>query len=304
MKLFGIISAAILMSFVACKDNSTFTKRALLLLGMGGTSSLTGNGHDWTLMSGIDSTAPSSTVRLVFIHHSTGSAWIATGYGNLGATLNANNYYVTECDYGWDAQTNDNLGDTTDTVYWPLWFNDTKMPYVYSNTSHFDYPANTLSDPGGENEIIMFKSCYPNSEVGGSITDEQTIYNGLLAYFAAHTNKMFVLIVPPPEIDIASAPLTRELANWLVADDGWLDGYTGNNVYVFDYYNVLTDPDNHHRVESGEVKHIITDYPSRPSHANELYYPTGDSHPSAAGQQKATAEFVPLLNAFYNNWKP
>jgi len=34
--------------------------------------------------------------------------------------------------------------------------------------------------------------------------------------------------------------------------------------------------------------------------------PTGsnrDSHPTTAGHQKATAEFVPLLNVFYNRWK-
>ena len=42
--------------------------------------------------------------KIMFIHHSCGSNWLANGNGNLGAALNANNYYVTESDYGWDAE--------------------------------------------------------------------------------------------------------------------------------------------------------------------------------------------------------
>jgi hypothetical protein len=32
-------------------------------------------------------------------------------------------------------------------------------------------------------------------------------------------------------------------------------------------------------------------------------YPSGDSHPTTAGHQKATVEFLQLLNVFYNRWK-
>ncbi len=253
---------------------------------------------------GLDTSAPGATVRMVFIHHSTGSHWIASGTGNLGQALNDNNYYVTETDYGWNAETGDNLGGSTDTWNWPDWFNETKMPYVYANDENFDY-TNAFTDPGGENEIIMFKSCFPNSEVGDSIDDEKAIYNGLLTYFAAHTDKLFVLIIPPPEITINSAPLTRELANWLADfEHGWLAGYTHRNVWAFDYYNVLTDPANHHRVEDGSIVHSVTGSPSREGHGDELYYYSGgDDHPTAAGHRKATAEFVPMLNAFYHLWK-
>jgi hypothetical protein len=308
MKRISILVIAFVLFLAACddkKDNNGDSLLPLLLGGGGATGA-----HDWTLMSNVKVAAPASTVKLVFVHHSTGSDWIANGTGNLGQELNANNYWVAESDYGWGptvAPYGDAIGNHTDTVDWPNWFgSSTVMSALYASTHHEDYPANTMSDPGGENAIIMFKSCFPNSEVGDSIDDEKAIYNGLLAYFAAHTDKMFVLIVPPPEIDISSAALTRELANWLVAADGWLNGYAGGNVYVFDYYNVLTDPKNHHRVEGTvikNVKHIITDSPAHPLHPDELYYPTGDSHPSAAGHQKATAEFVPILNACFNHWK-
>jgi hypothetical protein len=303
------IFCIIAMSFLAACDDKKegeSDNSMLLLLGGGGGAV----GHDWTLMSNVNTAAPLSTVKLVFIHHSTGSAWIATGTGNLGQELNASNYWVVESDYGWGptvAPYSDAIGTHTDTIDWPNWFtNSTVMIALYGSTHHEDYPTNTMEDPGGENTIIMFKSCFPNSDVGDSIDDEKAIYNGLLTYFATHTDKMFVLIVPPPMIDIPTPALTRELANWLVASDGWLSGYTSGNVYVFDYYNVLTDPKNHHRVEGTlvkNVKHVVTDRPAHPLHPDELYYPTGDSHPSATGHQKATAEFVPLLNACYNHWQ-
>jgi hypothetical protein len=248
---------------------------------------------------------PATTVKLMFIHHSTGSLWIQDGYGNLGAALNAANFYTSESDYAWtsaalpaECSAKSPIGDYTDTPDWPCWFNDTTMASAYTNTHHEDYPVNTMADPGSENEIIMFKSCFPNSEVGDDITDEQAIYNSLLAYFAGHTDKMFVLVVPPPMQTISNPAKTRELANWLVdRQNGWLKNYTGNNVFAFDYYNVLTHPDNHHYVSNGYESHVVA------NSQNTLYYPTADDHPSAEGQQKATAEFVPLLKAWYNQWK-
>ncbi len=246
----------------------------------------------------IDTTHPTSLVKLVFIHHSCGGNWLANGNGNLGASLNANNYYVTETNYGWDAEPGDNLGDQTDTGDWPSWFNDIKMPYVYANNQHSAY-TNTISNPGGENEIIMFKSCYPLSEVGSSINDEKAIYNSLKDYFAAHPNKLFVLITPPGETNVASYQLTRELCNWLVdKENGWLAGYTGKNVMVFDFYGVLSETNSHHRYTSGSIEHIYaSDYDGNSPYHN------GDDHPNAIGNQKATDEFIPLLNIAYNQWK-
>ncbi len=80
---------------------------------------------------------------------------------------------------------------------------------------------------------------------------------------------------------------------WLVEAD-WRD----RNVYVFDLFNVLTAPRNHHRVAGDSVEHVSTngdDYAA--------YGTGGDNHPTAEGNQKATGEFVPLLNVYYNRWR-
>ena len=44
---------------------------------------------------------PSSPVRLIFIHHSTGQNWLADGNGGLGLALRDSNYFVSDTNYGW-----------------------------------------------------------------------------------------------------------------------------------------------------------------------------------------------------------
>jgi len=276
---------------------------------------------------------PAKTVKLIFIHHSTGEAWLADGHGNLGIALKNNNYFVSDTNYGWGP---DGIGDRTDTGHWYTWFRGSKSS-TYTNAlfkesdQHAGYTRRSDPDPSRENEIIMFKSCFPNSAIDGNPNDSakkssnplrgnsgpltvanvKGIYNDILTYFAAHQEKMFVLIVTPPLAKEATsssqAANARAVANWLMSD--WLDGYAHKNVFVFDYYNVLTSNGgsadkndlnqsggNHHRWWNGRVQH------SKTGSSNFLAYPTGDSHPSAAGDKKATDEFVPLLNYYYSRW--
>ena len=118
-----------------------------------------------------DSTDPPvSPVKLVFIHHSCGSNWLATGNGGLGNELGANNYYVSDTSYGWGT---DSIGSSTDIGHWWTWFRGpssaTYTQELYDTTSHYATYTRPMADPGGENEIVMFKSCYPNSKLGGSL---------------------------------------------------------------------------------------------------------------------------------------
>jgi len=62
-----------------------------------------------------------------------------------------------------------------------------------------------------------------------------------------------------------------------VNDLGWSDG-------------------NHHRMVSGAVQHMQT------VNNNYSAYPSGDSHPTQAGNLKATGEFVAWLNYYYARW--
>ncbi|NJL59225.1 MAG: hypothetical protein HC887_05825 [Desulfobacteraceae bacterium] len=145
-----------------------------------------------------------------------------------------------------------------------------------------------------------------------TVANAKGIYNDILPYFASKQNKLFIAITAPPQgtfdTDAEHAANARAFNNWLV--NNWLKNYPYRNVAVFDFYNVLTsnggsenvndagqESGNHHRWHNGQIQHLQT------VSNNMSSYPSGDSHPSAAGGQKATTEFVPLLNYYYNRWQ-
>ncbi len=277
---------------------------------------------------------PTSPVKLIFIHHSCGENWLDDGNGGLGIALRGNNYFVSDTNYEWGP---DNIGDNTDIGHWWDWFcgpnSATYLNALYTEYDRHSWYSRLPTDPGGQNEIIMFKSCYPNSDLGGNPDDPPTtglnllrgqdcgsdhhtvanakgIYNDILEYFATRQDKLFVAITAPPVQDDTYADNARAFNTWLVED--WLYDYPYNNVAVFDFYNVLTsnggnwytndldwDTGNHHRYRNDAIEHI-TD-----QGGNTTAYPDGgsDNHPSQAGNQKATGEFVTLLNVYYHRWK-
>lgn len=251
---------------------------------------------------------PKQPVKLVFVHHSCGENWLADSHGGLGKALAKNNFFVSDTNYGWGPN---GIGDRTDITDWPEWFTGPRSREILQSLyresgQHCEY-TRTLADPGGENQIIMFKSCFPNSNLEGSPTDKpargeglsvanaKAIYNELLEYFATQPDRLFIVVTAPPVQDRTCAANARAFNTWLVQE--WLAGYEGNNVGVFDFYNVLTDPKNHHRFRDGKVEHTCN------SGGDTLHYPTdGDDHPSPAGNRKATEEFVPLLDYYYGKW--
>lgn len=262
-----------------------------------------------------DPSPPQEPVKVIFIHHSTGENWLQDGYGDLGITLDGNNYFVSDTNYGWGP---DSIGDRTDIPDWMEWFRGEESAtylqaiYTESDQNLGDFGSwPRLSDPGGENEIILFKSCFPNSELGGNphdppgdypdytVAGAKYVYNQLLEYFATRPDRLFIVITAPPVSDSANAENARAFNNWLVYD--WLaeNDYPYNNVAVFDYYNILTGPNNHHRYVNGQIEHTYQEG------MNTNYYPSydGDDHPSQAGNRKATEEFIPLLNIFYHRWQ-
>jgi PKD repeat protein len=280
---------------------------------------------------------PNSPVKLIFIHHSTGENWLADHDGGLGIALRDNNYFVSDTNYGWGP---DGIGDRTDIGHWWEWFRGpdraTYMNALFSESRrHSDY-SRLRQNPGGSNEIVMFKSCFPNSQLEGSpddsppadnnplrgqdcssrhhtIANAKGIYNDLLSYFATRLDKLFIVITAPPltanGTDRSASANARAFNDWLVND--WLDGYAFHNVAVFDFYNVLTsnggnrntnDADsptgNHHRIWNSALQHLQTFDQDTSAYAQDAW----DSHPTRAGNRKATREFVRLLNVYYHSW--
>ena len=288
-----------------------------------------------TAAGSLNPNPPAQTVKLIFIHHSTGSGWLDDS-GRLGITLRDNNYFVSDTNYGWGP---DGIGNLTDIGHWWTWFvgpnRNTYTAALYAESAQHASYSRLATDPGGQNQIIMFKSCFPNSDIGGNPNDPPTvgdnplrgqyvgssltvanakgIYNDILGYFATRQDKLFVVITAPPltqaSTSAAAAANARAFNNWLVND--WLSGYAYNNVVVFDYYSVLTSnggntntndlgwaTGNHHRWRNGAIEHIQTVASNYCAYGSS----SGDSHPTAAGHQKASGEFAQLLNIWYHRW--
>lgn len=280
---------------------------------------------------------PPAAASLIFIHHSTGENWLSDTDGGLGIALAANNYYVSDTNYGWGPNA---IGDTTDIGNWWSWFRGPASPAILSalyNESGQNAAYSRLSaKPAGENQIIMLKSCFPNSALRGNAADivplinsnplagqdssseyhtianVKGIYIDLLNYFATRQDKLFIVITAPPLSDGTWANNARAFNQWMVKE--WLKNYPYKNVGVFDFYNVLTtnggnsnindlslSTGNHHRWTGAAIAHMTDGDNDHDPNTNE--YPSGDDHPSMVGNLKATAEFLPLLNIYYNCWK-
>lgn len=212
-----------------------------------------------------------------------------------------------------------------------------------SETDLFGGHANSTSEfplknPGAEteNEVVIIKPCYPNSLFRGNgdeaattgdnpprnftadsnnhtVGNSKRIFNDIIGYFRQKPDKFFVIVAAPPRRELPDkGKAARIFNNWLVHD--WLkeNDYVGKNVMVFDLYNVLTSgPDymtndlgcedgNHHRIWKGIEQHVVQ------NENNMLSYPRdgNDNHPSPAGLEKATSEFVDLFVYHYERWKP
>jgi hypothetical protein len=269
-------------------------------------------------LSGYSPDAPGRPVNLLFIHHSVGGQLMADqgphvrgskteiypthpNGGGLRRQLEADGYQVHEASYS------SVVGEKTDLFDWLPKFR-TQMGRVLA-TRHQDELLEQ-----GSNQVVMFKSCFPNSffrpdktrsgTPAGPVLTLSNAQATLLAVrteLAKHPETLFVYFTAPPlrahdtreplfkyvakrllgrETDdveqLNAAATARAFNDWVKSRDGWLKGYAGRNIVVFDYYDVLTG-----------------------HQSNFLLYPSNggrDDHPSAQGQRIAASEFVPFLN--------
>ena len=128
-----------------------------------------------------------------------------------------NNYYVSATNYGWGP---DAIGDRTDIPNWPEWFTGarsaTYLPRCTPRAGQNMRRLRRLAAPGerspGENTIVLFKSCFPNSDLSGnpttrrsrrpngdlSVANAKAVYIDLLSYFATRPDKLFIVVTAPP----------------------------------------------------------------------------------------------------------
>lgn len=228
--------------------------------------------------------------RMIFLHHSVGKNIL--DQGGLRDSLMSMGIFVKGATYG------DEIGNRTDICDWtPKFTTDFKRILTFKN-----HPNQYYTD-GRENDIVMFKSCFPNAYVesegsgsGDPTSPQRTIANYKAAFaeltkeFRKYPNKLFIYLTYPPlapsETTPEAAMRAREFNAWL--QDEYLPQYqkeTGlKNFYVFDLFDVFADESNALRKEY-------------------LREDVRDSHPNELGSKDAAQKFMTFFRPIWSEWE-
>ena len=221
--------------------------------------------------------------RLVFVHHSVGRNILDEG--GLRDSLTARGIAVRSVTYGCP------IGEKTDMGDWLPKFRDHLEQII-----RFDQAPDIPFGGTEENDIIMFKSCYPNSDIvaegsepgdptvpTASIANYEAVLGSIEPFMAEHPNKLFIYVTAPPRASEATTPdnaaRARKFNQWVMAE--FVKKYTEqtgkSNLRVFDLYSVLADPN---------TNCLREEYKTAPD----------DSHPNRAGSRAAAMAFLKFLD--------
>ncbi|MEZ5358253.1 MAG: hypothetical protein R3F48_05430 [Candidatus Zixiibacteriota bacterium] len=230
-------------------------------------------------------------IRMVFLHHSVGNGFMYKG-GLRDSLLNLG-VVIRSCTYG------DEIGEQTDMDNWlPKFQNDMNKIFTFKAHPNKYYPDDR------SNDIIMFKSCYPNSNLSGdgsepgsatssdkTIANYKGVFEGLKTEFAKYPNKLFIYVTAPPNVPAVTTPenaaRARKFNEWL--QNEFLPAYakeTGlDNFKVYDLFNFLAAGDNFLKNE-----YRWQDNPR-------------DSHPNDDAKKVVAKDFLRFFEPILNDWK-
>ena len=246
---------------------------SLFLLGCTHDSAPVPEGHtSLSLDPGIDPGKPPQRLTMIWHHHSTGREILN---GGLLDALKANNIDCYSLYYQ-EAQVDGYvIGDHTDPPDFPRNFN---TPKYFETIKSWK-----LSGDKKQHDIIMFKSCFPASNINSDAMLDQyrEYYNALLTTFKNNPDILFIAMSTPPLVKDATTPenakRAREWAKWITEE------YAKDvpNVKVFDLFNSLV---------------ILEGNPDANTLVPQFAESKTDSHPVAAGAKAVTRMFIPWLN--------
>jgi hypothetical protein len=195
------------------------------------------------LMSLSGAAAQDDPIRIIFMHHSTGAGLIWQGGAREGLTERGYEFW----DHGYNDEgltdaTGEKLGlnwdvpgDNTDPDGW----------YAIFNQPVGDPPDNTFSHML-EYDVIIFKSCFPSSDIQSEEQFEtyRDYYLSIRDVIDEHPDKLFIPFTTPPLVPNATTPenaaRARRWSEYLTSDE-YLDGHP--NIVVFDIFGLLADED-------------------------------------------------------------
>jgi len=248
---------------------------ALALLVIPGCSRTVPRDHtSLSIDAGKDPGPPPTRLSMVWMHHSTGDNILK---GGLLAAIKADNVDFHDINYKEAAVDGYVIGDHTDPPDFPKAFN---TPKYFNVIKSWEIDR---SSPKRQHDIVMFKSCFPNSDIK---TDAQLeaykgYYTSMLPTFKAHPEILFIGMSTPPlnkkETTPENAARARRWAKWVSSE------YAKDlpNVKIFDIFDALAI-----REGKADANYLV------PQFGTDKW----DSHPSPAGAQAFTRLFIPWFN--------
>jgi hypothetical protein len=228
--------------------------------------------------------------RMVFLHHSVGKGILEEG--NLRDSLRQMGIVVKGMTYG------DSIGQYTDMCNWlPKFQNDMKGILRFQNHPNVYYADSRAND------IVMFKSCFPNSDIGAEgaepgdpVSSKKTLANykaavtGLAGEIRKYPNTLFIYMTFPPLVPLETTPESAGRARafnvWL--KDEFFPAYRKesglNNLVMFDLFDLLADQNNV----------LKEDY------RNEN---PRDSHPNGPANREAARRFMEFFRPVWATWQ-
>lgn len=231
-----------------------------------------------------------TTNRMVFLHHSVGEGLL--NEGGLRNQLLDMGILVKSATYG------DEIGEDTDMNHWVTKFEE-HMNDIFAFSSH----GNQYRSDGQTNDVVMFKSCFPNSGIvadgdmpGDPTSPERTLANykatfeTLKSEMAKYPNKLFVYLTAPPQVPEVTtadrAQRARQFNDWLLKEfvAEYRDETGQDNFYVFDLFGVLADNNGYLKAEYRVPKE-------------------GDCHPNKKGSEAASAALMQFFKPLWETWE-
>lgn len=221
---------------------------------------------------GVDPGKPSKSLSMVWLHHSTGDVLLR---GGLLDALRADGVVFHDINYEEAGVDGYVIGDHTDIPDWPKTFNTPKFFDVVKTWK--------LSEGRKHHDIVMFKSCFPNSDItsDGMLDEYKQHFNKLPATFRANPDILFIGMSTPPLVKAGTSPeaakRARAWARWLMTEFA----RDVKNVGVFDLFDALA---------------ITADRPDANTLVPQFSTSPKDSHPSPEGARAVTRLFIPWFN--------
>jgi hypothetical protein len=215
---------------------------------------------------------PTRPLSMVWLHHSTGDRLLR---GGLLDAIRGDGVAFHDINYGEAVVDGYVIGDHTDVDDWPKTFN---TPKLLDTVKHWE-----LNGDKRNHDIVMFKSCYPNSNIKteAQLQEYKQYFSSLLPTFQSNPEVLFIAMSTPPLVKRNTTPeaadRARQWSRWLTTE--YAAGV--KNVKVFDLFEALA---------------IAEGKPDENTLVPQFASGRGDSHPSPDGARAVTRMFIPWLN--------